>query len=859
MRISSGPKGILLIVLAFAIAIAPNQIPSAAAPSTQQPATFFFHKQTMKTLNTITTNLWANTTKSWSATNQNEQRTVSSSTPGIWHFYSQPALAGNTTLTAPLTFVLYFSSSSGTGTGTVITGNLNKITSSGSIVSLAVGSLSSAPISSTLAGYTIAITSNTYQIETGAILDFAITVSIPGSTSRTISLYYDAPSNSSEVSITFQQRVGVISYSSFNQTGVQTAFFSRNWTAISRQVTLRASIFDALGLYDLASIRANLTSPTGSLLLTNTPLILVQGTDLDYAGTWSLNWTYSSNDLSGGYGSSLGAIDDGGLYMAMQLSYVVFASWLLNLQALSLGPNPVPVPGASVTIFVGSAAIYNGASDSSGSVSPQNIALPDTSTYTIKTFWQGSLVNQTSFFPRSSLTISLHLSIYTVDFSKVFQDGNGIPLPQPPSSIQLSYPNGTSASLVPTGAYLLPGGTYSISTVTWKGVNVAPSPNTFNPMNGLSPVSLQIYDLTVLVVGQDGSATAGVTVTLTLAGQTIIQNTTGSNGILVLRDLPKGQYVIAVSGQSQTVRSTVDLSQNTSSKIQFSPAPSSWVTQSLDWILLGAAVGGLLGYGEFYRRKHPYKEEPLEYLNSLTSGGFHDGDVVLIEGDTGAGKTTICEELAYKSLQSGNPVAYLTYDKPESARQRMKDFHWDTYEYEQKQQFQLIGCELTKTLGEERGLGVLENFYDTTALDLTISTALFQLSNEKPVVLVDSAYQLVERARLNGLANMVLDTSTRIKNMKGKFFIAVSKTDSKSGLAELEAAVDSIITLDTTTAEGQLFTQLTVKKMRGRKFDNRPVKIKVHPGRGIVFLVPKTAKHKHVPTTLESKVKLGKS
>src|SRR5207249_7658693 len=68
-----------------------------------------------------------------------------------------------------------------------------------------------------------------------------------------------------------------------------------------------------------------------------------------------------SNDPSGGYGSSLGATDDGGLYMTTQLSYVVFASWLLNLQALSLGPNPVPVPGASVTIFVGSAAIYNGA------------------------------------------------------------------------------------------------------------------------------------------------------------------------------------------------------------------------------------------------------------------------------------------------------------------------------------------------------------------------------------------------------------------------------------------------------------------------------------------------------------------
>src|SRR5438128_4828678 len=106
---------------------------------------------------------------------------------------------------------------------------------------------------------------------------------------------------------------------------------------------------------------------------------------------------------------------------------------------------------------------------------------------------------------------------------------------------------------------------------------------------------------------------------------------------------------------------------------------------------------------------------------------------------------------------------------------------------------------------------------------------------------------------------MVVDTSTRIKKMKGKFFIAVTETDSKSGLVQLEAAVESIITLHTTAAEGQMFTQLTVKKMRGRKFDNRPVRIKVHPGRGIVFLVPKTAKHKHVPTTFESLVKQGKS
>src|SRR6266516_4099780 len=333
--------------------------------------------------------------------------------------------------------------------------------------------------------------SNPYQIETGAIFDFQATVTVGGSTARTISLYYDFGSDPSQVSVTFQQRMGIAFYSSLNQTGGQTAFFSRNWTRPGRQVTFRTSLFDALGLYDLASARANLTSPVGSTLLSNSPLSRVQGSVQNLTGLWSLNWTYSSNALSGTYASKLAMTDNSGVSAALSLSYTIFASWFLNLQALSLDPAPVPVAGASVTLFVGAVAVYNGASDSSGFVSPQNILLRDNATYNIKAYWQGSLVNQTTNYnPTSTLTIPLHLSVYGLDFSTRFLDGTLNLLPQPPSVIQLAYPNGTSSTLDPSGAYLLPAGTYSISTVTWKGINVAASPITFNPKNGLTPVSL---------------------------------------------------------------------------------------------------------------------------------------------------------------------------------------------------------------------------------------------------------------------------------------------------------------------------------------------------------------------------------
>src|SRR6266571_1552858 len=822
MRGSSGSKAVLITLLALAIVLIPNHLPNVAAPGTAQPAIFFFHSQSTKTLNTITSTFWANTTQAWSGTAQIDQRTVSSSTPGIWHYYSQPGLAGNVSFTGPLTFVLYLVSSSGTGGGTVITANVNKITSTGAVIPLAVGSLSGTPISTTLAAYTITLTSNTYQIETGAIFDF-------------------------QASVTFQQRMGIAFYSSLNQTGVQTAFFSRNWTTPGRQVTFRTSLFDALGVYDIASARANLTSPVGSTLLSNSPLSRVQGSAQNLTGLWSLNWTYSSNALSGTYASKLAMTDNSGVSATLSLSYTIFASWFLNLQALSLDPAPVPVAGASVTLFVGAVAVYNGASDSSGFVSPQNILLRDNATYNIKAYWQGSLVNQTTNYnPTSSLTIPLHLSVYGLDFSTRFLDGTLNLLPQPPSAIQLAYPNGTSSTLDPSGAYLLPAGTYSISTVTWKGINVAASPITFNPKNGLTPISLQIYDLTVVVVDPSGQAVSGATVALTLSGQTISQNTTGNTGVLLFHALPKGQYVVQVTSQSQTIRNTIDLAQSSTSKIQFSAAPAStsWVAQSLNWILLGAAVGGILGYGQFYRMKHPFREEPFEYLDNLTAGGFRDGDTVLIEGDTSSGKTTLCEELAYKSLQSAHPVVFLTYDNPDAVKKTMKTMHWDTSKDEAQGFFQLVGCEITKTQKVDNSLGVLENFYDTTVLDMTISSGLAEVNGEKPTLIVDSAYQLVERASLHGLTNLILETSTNLKKLKGRFFLAISRTASKSALVELEGVMDSVLELSTANEAGHMFTQLTVKKMRGRKFDNRPVKVRIRPGKGIVFQVPKTRRQK---------------
>src|ERR1700745_1830907 len=99
---------LLTVSLPLANSLTPH--PVNASPGTF-PVDFYLHKQSSATLNTITTTLWANATLLWSASTQTESRSVRNTQPGQWDYYSQPALAGNMTLTAPATVHLWMSAS----------------------------------------------------------------------------------------------------------------------------------------------------------------------------------------------------------------------------------------------------------------------------------------------------------------------------------------------------------------------------------------------------------------------------------------------------------------------------------------------------------------------------------------------------------------------------------------------------------------------------------------------------------------------------------------------------------------------------------------------------------------------------
>lgn len=573
---------------------------SARASFPSQPATFYFHKQASKSINTVTTTLWANTTKSWASSTQTEQRSLSGGT-AAFDFYGQPSSLGNVTIQGSTNFTIYMGASSNTGSGTTITATLRDINSTGSPTIVSTSSLSGQIHTATQA-YLLSFSTGSWVLRTNDILDFSVVVS--ASSSSIVTLYYDNLSVPSNVAVSFQSQIGFAMSVTFDSSGAPSQTFNKNATASARKVVIQAQIFDALGLYDLAPLTASVTNPSGGAYITNSPLVLIAGNSASYLTSWELNVTYASTDPSGSYQVTITAVDNSGVSVISQLSYSLHATWILTIRALQSGPTQIPVSGLQVVVFSAGIPVYFGISNSTGYVFPQAI-LPDNFTYTVDSYWNGLLINQTNLFRPASISLAIIIPLYQVDFSQSFFDSSGDLLQIPPSSFHLVYPDGSYAEPNSTGIDSLPAGTYTLSNVIWEGVDVTPTATSFNPTFGTPVFNLRIYELNVQVVDQSGHPVEGSQVIVFLDGVAIGQGTTNQNGTLLVHDLPTGQLVVVAkqAGQSDFGRSQLSLGSNTSVQVQLPlvSVESSIITSLVIWVIvavtaIATAASGIIWY-----------------------------------------------------------------------------------------------------------------------------------------------------------------------------------------------------------------------------------------------------------------------
>lgn len=210
---------------------------------------------------------------------------------------------------------------------------------------------------------------------------------------------------------------------------------------------------------------------------------------------------------------------------------------------------------------------------------------------------------------------------------------------------------------------------------------------------------------------------------------------------------------------------------------------------------------------EDVQQKFPMKRirTGIEGLDGLTEGGFLKGEVILLAGNTGSGKTIFSIEFIHNgAVQFGEKGVYATFEEDERTLKRnMSKFGFDLDKLEQDGMIKVIGLESMKGAGLNANIEfILNAIKNLQAERLVIDslTAFLSANQEKFEyrTLMHIFYKVLKN--LNCTTIMTCSVPTGCKTL---------------GLGIEEFIADAVLALESVTRKEELKIRFLIRKMRG--------------------------------------------
>ena len=222
----------------------------------------------------------------------------------------------------------------------------------------------------------------------------------------------------------------------------------------------------------------------------------------------------------------------------------------------------------------------------------------------------------------------------------------------------------------------------------------------------------------------------------------------------------------------------------------------------------------------------------LTPLEKVMGGGITLGTLTLIEGATSAGKSVICQHLAYGALTDGHAVAYFTSEHtPHGLSMQMDAIGLDVSKFLGNDQLAIYPVE-EPVEGEDAG-----PLLSALALDVD------RLPKSCKFVVVDAITNLAGFSQEPAILGFF--SSLRRQSSKGRTVAVVAHSYAFSGqiLARLSALCDAHFSLRTGKVRVKLVRMLEVQKANGIELDrDNLVVFEVEPGAGARIIPMSRAK-----------------
>lgn len=253
------------------------------------------------------------------------------------------------------------------------------------------------------------------------------------------------------------------------------------------------------------------------------------------------------------------------------------------------------------------------------------------------------------------------------------------------------------------------------------------------------------------------------------------------------------------------------------------------------FLVVVPVAGGSSGYVLLRRRKRRLYLAGFDHFEILSGGALPKSALVMVLGNTGSGKTILCEELAYNELRRGRFCIFVTTGEfPSKIRENMKNLGKDTQGYESQGLLRFIDCYSGDAGQISTEKYSVKSSSDLTTLGVRVSEALPESVSEVSVVL-DSLTPLLSRVSSDVLVSFIHSVGGRVRGIGGSLYFAIGTSADRSLVSKLEEISDGSIEMEVYEEEGLRKSRMRIRKLRTRSFSGAWIPFSVEPGRGMIF------------------------
>jgi len=240
---------------------------------------------------------------------------------------------------------------------------------------------------------------------------------------------------------------------------------------------------------------------------------------------------------------------------------------------------------------------------------------------------------------------------------------------------------------------------------------------------------------------------------------------------------------------------------------------------------------------EMVAKKEAHSPQSFDHIFQLTQGNLESTGLVIINGEAGSGRTTLCSGLTSNYMKMGSACMYLTYDQaPSDLRDQMKKLGTDAAQYESG--FRLILVDGFASQSESFSMEpyYLEQPFSFDNIQETLMRNSQMFMGEKVKIIFDSLDGLASKVPAKDFLKGFTDLVGKLKDSDVTFIVTIDLSKlSKDLVGSLNEMADCVVDLskDESDPNGR---RLKVQRLNQKSAKIDSEMFEIDSSKGIVFV-----------------------